>query len=279
MLVLTAIHDVMKNEDILPTVDKQHAPYEGHNAGVKIHDHDIALAYVLDKYKDILPSYRDIEAGGQKAILFTQGRMGFNNGWLVQAEAPPGPLFETLHALIKKGGASDTDVAFYFVHWLTDLAGAVPQPWEGMLKYVCQFPDFVLRAFMDSFPYVWKLGSATPVSVYLDYLNWRWRSLELDVSASGKTDLASFGQDAVALARLCVGVQTPQNAKSVFEDWLNLDAGRRAILSRELGKTGMNDCYKWGAPTSKEGPCFLCYYGPALLVQHCGVRRAQPRWR
>lgn len=32
--VLTAIHDIMKNPHLLPTVDSAHAPYEGHDAGV-----------------------------------------------------------------------------------------------------------------------------------------------------------------------------------------------------------------------------------------------------
>jgi len=132
-----------------------------------------------------------------------------------------------------------------------------------MMKYVCQFPDFVLRAFLDSFPYVWKLGSQSPVQVYMDYLCWRWKSLELD------RDLANFGESAVALARLCIGVQTPKLAQQILEQFMCLDDAAHDILTKELGKTGMEEPYPWGAPSSTEGPCFLCYYGPALLVQHC----------
>ena len=46
--------------------------------------------------------------------------------WPRQAEAPPGALFDTMKAVIADGAASSSDIAFYFVHWVTDLAGAVP---------------------------------------------------------------------------------------------------------------------------------------------------------
>eukprot|EP00429_Kryptoperidinium_foliaceum_P024325 CAMPEP_0176149674 /NCGR_PEP_ID=MMETSP0120_2-20121206/76378_1 /TAXON_ID=160619 /ORGANISM="Kryptoperidinium foliaceum, Strain CCMP 1326" /LENGTH=52 /DNA_ID=CAMNT_0017486489 /DNA_START=8 /DNA_END=163 /DNA_ORIENTATION=+ len=49
-------------------------------------------------------------------------------GWLVQAEAPPGALLSTLRARVLAGKASQQDLAFYFVHWFTDFAGAVPTP-------------------------------------------------------------------------------------------------------------------------------------------------------
>ena len=37
------------------------------------------------------------------------------------------------------------DVAFYFVHWLTDLAGAEPSPLGGAEKLVLKFPHAVLE--------------------------------------------------------------------------------------------------------------------------------------
>ena len=36
-----------------------------------------------------------------------------------------------------------SDVAFYFVHWLTDLAGAEPSPLGGAEKFVLKFPHAV----------------------------------------------------------------------------------------------------------------------------------------
>ena len=47
MLALTAIHDIMKVEVLLPTVLPEHAPFCGFAAGDMINDHDIALGYVL----------------------------------------------------------------------------------------------------------------------------------------------------------------------------------------------------------------------------------------
>ena len=39
--------------------------------------------------------------------------------------------------------ASDTDVAFYFAHFLTDLAGAEPTPFRGAEKFAAKFPPKV----------------------------------------------------------------------------------------------------------------------------------------
>lgn len=67
-------------------------------AGERIHDHDIALGYVLDHHAHVLPSYaglskrqqalfRGLErrAMAQDSIRFTQCKMEYNMGWLVQA--------------------------------------------------------------------------------------------------------------------------------------------------------------------------------------------------
>lgn len=43
LLALTAIHDVMKVEALLPRVDKLHDNFCGFKAGDVINDHDIAL--------------------------------------------------------------------------------------------------------------------------------------------------------------------------------------------------------------------------------------------
>eukprot|EP00913_Durusdinium_trenchii_P032160 g30114.t1 len=57
MLVLTAIHDIMKVVAIVPRVHEKFAPYRGYKAGERIYDHDIALGYVLDHHSHALPSY------------------------------------------------------------------------------------------------------------------------------------------------------------------------------------------------------------------------------
>ncbi|CAK0852907.1 unnamed protein product [Prorocentrum cordatum] len=57
--------------------------------------------------------------------------MEYNMGWLVQAEAPPGALLRKFKQVVSAGQAKPEDVAFYFTHWFTDLAGAEPHPQDG----------------------------------------------------------------------------------------------------------------------------------------------------
>ena len=62
-----------------------------------------------------------------------------------------------LQALLDQGGASSADIAFYFTHWLTDLAGAVPAPLSGCQQFVARFPRPVRAALV---PFL--LGAAYP---------------------------------------------------------------------------------------------------------------------
>merc|ERR1719487_1431081 len=99
-------------------------------------------------------------------------------GWLVQAEAPPGALFKKFKSVTMSGKASEADIAFYFVHWLTDLAGAEPFPLEGCEKFVLKFPLKVLTSFLMSFPIVRQLSEKSETEVLEDYLVWRWECTE-----------------------------------------------------------------------------------------------------
>ena len=84
MLALTAIHDIMKVEALLPRVLPEHAPYHGYGAGEAIKDHDLALGYVLECDPSALPSFDCLHREQQAAVRFTQAELGFNHGWLVQ---------------------------------------------------------------------------------------------------------------------------------------------------------------------------------------------------
>jgi len=92
----------------------------------------------------------------QRAVRFTQSKIAFNHGWLVQAEAPPGTLFRQFKAALSGDNLDSSTVAFYFVHWLTDLAGATPTPLNGQEKFVGGFPHDVLHSFITSFAVVGK---------------------------------------------------------------------------------------------------------------------------
>merc|ERR1712136_738479 len=190
MLVLTAIHDVMKNTALIPSVLPQHAPYQGYLAEEPINDHDMSLAYVLEFFPTLLPSYQCLEPGQRAPVLFTQGKMGFNNGWLVQGEAPPSILFSKFKQVITRGRASNVDISFYLVHWLTDLVGAEAydgRPWPGAEKFTIQFPVRVLASFIDSFGFVDRLAVQSEVEVMEDYLSNRWEERGLPPPLQAKS--------------------------------------------------------------------------------------------
>merc|ERR1719428_375172 len=77
MLCLTAFHDIMKVEKLIPTVQAEHGPYLGFEVGCEIHDHDIALSYILEHYPHLLPSFAGLPPDQQRTIIFTQGKMHF----------------------------------------------------------------------------------------------------------------------------------------------------------------------------------------------------------
>merc|ERR1719453_2344972 len=110
----------------------------------------------------------------QKTIRFTQSKMGFNHGWLVQGEAPPAPLFAKFKEVMQSDHVAPSDVAFYFVHWLTDLAGAEPSPLGGAEKFVLKFPHAVLDSFIRSFSVVNELAIRSETDTAEAYLRARW---------------------------------------------------------------------------------------------------------
>jgi len=261
MLVLTAIHDVMKNTALIPSVLPQHAPYQGYLAEEPINDHDMSLAYVLEFFPTLLPSYQCLEPGQRAPILFTQGKMGFNNGWLVQGEAPPGLLFGKFKQVIARGRTSPTDINFYFVHWFTDLAGAEVfsgKPWPGAKKITTKFPVKVLAAFLDSFGFVDGLATKSEVQVLEEYLADRWQAL-------GQAPLQT--DHTVALQRLTLMAQGfEQDAIHAFHALCPED---QLCLTEELARSGHRTQFQY-APVgvrSREsrGPALMLYYAPALL--------------
>jgi len=259
MLVLTAIHDIMKVEELLPVVDAKVGGFSGYKAGEKISDHDSALGYILQHVPDALPSYFGLPKEQQAPVKFTQCSMEYNMGWLVQAEAPPGPLFGKFRQIIRDGGASPADVSFYFVHWLTDLAGAEPCPIEGCEKFVLKFPQRVLTSFLGSFDYVKRLESQTESQVFEEYLQWRWR----DHSPPKEP-----GKGSVAQLRLAV--MATGHAEEVLDAYERLPEAARDVLDAELARTGCRgQTYTLEhGPGRPGGPAFLVYYGPALLQKH-----------
>jgi hypothetical protein len=233
LLSLTAIHDLMKIEALLPTVQQKHGPYESFQVGDRINDHDVALSYILQHYSDALPSFTILSEPMQQLIQFTQVRISFNHGWLVQAEAPPGPLFSNFKRALSNGSQIQThDVHFYFLHWLTDLAGAEPTPLRGSEKFVHKFPHPMLHSFISSFGDVGALVSISETAVFEAFLRKQWEEAK-DTLGPPPSDT-----EAIALMRLCVQVQSVPYQLNVVQSWAQLSAADADVLASEMALTG-----------------------------------------
>mmetsp|Transcript_39120 Transcript_39120/g.112462 ORF Transcript_39120/g.112462 Transcript_39120/m.112462 type:complete len:1261 (-) Transcript_39120:40-3822(-) len=265
MLVLTAIHDIMKVEALCPTVAGRRE-FSGYKTGESITDHDIALGYILENHPNALPSYAGLPQKSRDSVKFTQCNMEYNMGWLVQAEAPPGALFKKFREIIKAGQADPQDVAFYFTHWLTDLAGAEPCPQEGAEKFVLKFPMKVLSSFLRSFSFVQYLSHKTETQVYEDYLDWRWKMHE-----------PSLGQAPIergSIAKLRLVVMAQGSSDIWLEAYNSLGSDHRLILDSEMACTGIEgQKYDRDEGGLNGGPAFLLYYGPALLQKNASDAR------
>jgi len=264
LLVLTAIHDIMKVQALLPVVSREQGPFCGYQVGEVVSDHDVALGYVLERHPQALPSYAGLPPAQQASVKFTQCNMEYNMGWLVQAEAPPGALFRKFKAMILSGRANPSDIAFYFTHWLTDLAGAEPCPQEGCEKYVLKFPQKVLTAFLNSFPFVQHLAAKSETQVYEDYLVWRWTSHEPSLGP------APTGEGSIARLRAVVMAQG--HSSQVLQAFDALSEADRKVLHAEFACTGCCEQeYARDLSGTKGGPAFLIYYAPALLQKNCAL--------
>eukprot|EP00443_Scrippsiella_acuminata_P090105 CAMPEP_0115409812 /NCGR_PEP_ID=MMETSP0271-20121206/20199_1 /TAXON_ID=71861 /ORGANISM="Scrippsiella trochoidea, Strain CCMP3099" /LENGTH=1242 /DNA_ID=CAMNT_0002833975 /DNA_START=62 /DNA_END=3790 /DNA_ORIENTATION=+ len=261
MLVLTAIHDIMKVDQLMPTVAARQKEFCGYKSGEVITDHDVALGYILEHVPDALPSYAGLPQKQKDSVKFTQCNMEYNMGWLVQAESPPGALFRKFKAIITAGKADPRDIAFYFTHWLTDLAGAEPCPQEGCEKFVLKFPQKVLASFLRSFPFVEHLSGKSETKVMEEYLQWRWTTHEPSLG------LMPIGSGVVAKLRVIIMAQgNSQPFLDAFDDLFPED---RTVLETELALTGcVGQVYDIDTASVGGGPAFLVYYAPALLQRN-----------
>jgi len=266
ILALTSMHDIMKVQALLPSVQPEHAPYHGYKAGDTISDHDHALSYLMDHYPALLPSFAGLSEAEKLSVAFTQCQLQFNQGWFVQAEAPPGAIFTKFKEVLVRDNKSklqSRDIALYFVHWLTDLAGAEPTPLGGCEKFVVKFPLAVLNSFLRSFAYVHQLAHRTETEVMEEYLKMRWNEHTPPLGPLPK------GDSCVALMRLVCMAQA--NAVRVVDGFGLLQPDDKEVLSAEMALTGcMGQSYSsditpacvQGTP---KGPGLLIYYGPAFL--------------
>jgi len=271
LLALTAVHDIMKMGLLWPQVQQKDAPYLGYSAGDTISDHDHALSYLMEHYPELLPSFSGLEPEDKRAVYFTQCNLGFNFGWFVQAEAPPGATLSAFRdTLIRdhKAELGRQDVALYFVHWLTDLAGAEPSPLGGCEKFVLRFPLKVLRSFLQAFDLARTLTDNSETEVFENYLHVRWTEHQPNLGPPPTGDSA--------IARMRLLCQAQENAREILRAFDDLSDEDREVLSVEMARTGTL-CQSYSAGlvppdvrNSPAGPAFLVYYGPAFLQSNLG---------
>lgn len=260
MLVLMAIHDVFKVTALLPVVEESVGEFSGYKVGETISDHDIALSYVLEHHPSCLPSFDGLLPEQKESVRFTHSKIDYNMGWLVQAEAPPGALFKAFKKVVISGAAKSKDIAFYFVHWFVDLAGAEPYPLEGCEKFVLKFPLKVLQQFLDSFSIVNSLGTgSSETNVYENYIRWRW--------ANHTPSLGNLPQDSSAIAIMRLVIMAQGDSSKIVKAFGQLEDVDRHILSTELAITGI-DGQSFSCCSGDDvsaGPALLVYYAPALM--------------
>jgi hypothetical protein len=220
----------------------------------------MALSYVLEKFPDLLPSFKGLPKAQRDIVCFTQNKMQFNHGWFVQAEAPPGHMLQGFKSALLEG-AQPRDIAFYFLHWFTDLAGACGTPLGGAEKFVLKFPHSVLKSFIWSVPYLSHLVKLTETETTEKYLQARWH--DQFPSKPLPTDTAS-----VARMRLAVMAQQDYGVIEAFD---TLPSAEKLVLQEELALTGASGQTFKGSPV-RGGPALLVYYSPAFLQQHAARR-------
>jgi hypothetical protein len=271
MLVMMAIHDIMKMTPLLPVVPKSVKEFCGYKSGDTIHDHDVALTYVLTHHPQLLPSYHGLPAQQQESIRFSHCKMEYNMGWLVQAEAPPGALFKTFRQVATAGQVKDLDVSFYFIHWFVDLAGAEACPLEGCEKFVLKFPQRVLAQFLESFGVVQGISTKSETEVLEDYLR--------DIWCRHAPDLGTPPTGPGSIAKMRLVLMSQGDSLEILRQFDRLSIEDQSVLGQEMACTGCKGQQfraddLAGMPTRGKGPALLVYYGPALM-QKAGKKDPQ----
>jgi len=152
------------------------------------------------------------------------------------------------------------DIAFYFAHWVTDLAGAEPIPLRGAVKFVLKFPQAVFTRLMGSMPEVQRLAASSPTQLVERFLKKEWAEM-------AELGGVPAGVEAIALMRLAVMSQTPKLALAVRDAFAELPTEQREMLATEMAMTGTAEPYHTHH-LPRSGPALLLYYAPHFL-RHC----------
>ena len=223
MLALTAFHDIMKVEALLPAVAAEHAPYLGFKEGDVINDHDLALGYVLDFHADVLPSFAGLTA--QRS----SGRCASRRARCSSTTAGSSRRGAARRALRQvQGGDAPTASSPRRRLLLCALAdrprGCRPVAARGLQWLVLKFPQPVLGSFISSFSVVNELANKTTLvfETYLEQIQ--------QVAETADLGPAPQGDDAIALMRLVVQAQMSDKQAALVAAFNQLMPEDRRVL-------------------------------------------------
>lgn len=237
LIVYTVINDLGKIKAIVDEVQRR--------AGTNEIDHDKILYRALDEHPDISPSFNRLSAY-YKRLIVNGLKAQFNLGQFVQGENVPASL----------SGLTDLDRAsldFYLLHVVYDIAGAAGQVKQNGSLVMSEptYQGFRLSlASLAKLARGWKLAE-----VYDDFLASKGEIFGLDVRDATQRAAIRIS----CMLRLNDGDQ----AKCVLAILSSMPRNERAILERELNRTGVDDGY-----------ATLLYYAPATLANAIGAYKS-----
>lgn len=260
VLVKIVLRGLMKVRGLKPSVQEKHAPFKGFDQGATLEEPSQALAYVLEFFPDLFPSYAGLPSEQQKSVLAAQGAKDFNLSWLIQAEAPPSNLTS-----LKSTLSTVEDVGIYALHWFAELAGAEATPLAGAERPVLYVPRGMLSKLLMAVPTLMKLPSATETQVMEEYLRTQAASI---AEASGSRASATIPEDPSAVAQLRLVVMS-QDSTKIIDMFKSLEPGDKERLQVEFARTGCSTQSFKGCDTEEaHGPAFVVPGSAAFLQAH-----------
>lgn len=267
LLCLTAITGAVRPPDLRLVLQPEHAPFYGYQAGEVLNDVAAATCYLMTHFVDLVPSFAALPQDLQQAARTAARKMDFNAATHVgfcQAELPPGLALTNFKAGLKD--AAEEDIGLYFLHWLTDVAGADATPIRGAERLVLRCPLKVLNAMLVSFPFLKTLGRGSETAVTEAYLEARWKT----EMPSGRA-LPEEPMEAITQLRLTAMAHFDE---AVLTGYAESNATVQHILQSELVRTGVAgpdgvwSRLKAADHKDELGPAF-CALHSSVMFQRC----------
>lgn len=229
MVTYIVINDLGKISSVVDNLEQK--------LGLQEVDHDKVLLAGLETHPEISPSYQSLSSR-YKELIKNGLRAKFSIAQFIQGENTPA----NLNGL---SGLDQESLDFYLLHAVTDMAGAAGQFVQNGSAVMTEPTYQGFRSSIESLEGIAKGHS--PVQVYDNYLESRAKKINLDIQ--------NPTQRAATRLSCMLRISESEKAREVQDALTSLPENTRAILEKELNKTGVDDGY-----------ATLLYYSPALLL-------------